>query len=205
MVNLYCSHFSRRAPSRPGRGLTLHWWSANRTSQLALVDPETEKVLVKLPTGGGPHEVAVSPDGRTAYVSDFGRFSVYPPGDATHNQAGHTITVVDVVSRKVKATFDLGTYTGPHGLAISHHGKYVWVTSETPQSVLLLDSHTGKIPHAWKTNQQRSHMVVVMPNETKLYVANTVSGSVSVIDRILTHSGERVTDKARDSLLLFVA
>ena len=28
--------------------------------QLALVDPATEKVLVKLPTGRGPHEVAVS-------------------------------------------------------------------------------------------------------------------------------------------------
>src|ERR1700681_1369173 len=67
--------------------------------QLALVDPETEKVLVRLPTGRGPHEVAVSPDSRTAYVSNFGRFSVYLPGDTTHDQAGNTITVVDVVSR----------------------------------------------------------------------------------------------------------
>src|SRR5690348_10501533 len=61
--------------------------------QLALVDPATEKVLVKLPTGVGPHEVAVSPDGRTAYVSNFGRYSVYPPGDTAHDKAGHTITV----------------------------------------------------------------------------------------------------------------
>lgn len=46
--------------------------------RLVLVDPVTEKVLVKLPTGLGPHEVAVSPDGRTAYVSNFGRYGVYP-------------------------------------------------------------------------------------------------------------------------------
>jgi YVTN family beta-propeller protein len=151
--------------------------------QLALVDPATEKVLVKLPTGRGPHEVALSPDGRTAYVSNFGRYSVYPAGDTAHDKAGDTITVVDLVDRKVKTTFDLGTHTGPHGMVASHDGKILWVTSETPQSVLELDSATGKILHAWNTNQVRSHMIVVTPDEKKFYVTNTVSGSVSVIDR----------------------
>jgi YVTN family beta-propeller protein len=151
--------------------------------QLALVDPATETVLVKLSTGLGPHEVAVSPDGRTAYVSNFGRYSVYPPGDTAHDKAGHTITVVDLVDRKVTATFDLGTHTGPHGMIVSHDGKLVWATTETPQAVLELDSATGKILHAWNTTQERSHMIVVTPNETKFYVTNTVSGSVSVIDR----------------------
>jgi YVTN family beta-propeller protein len=151
--------------------------------QLALVDPSTEKILVKLPTGLGPHEVAVSPDGRTAYVSNFGRYSVYSAGDTAHDKAGNTITVIDLVDRKVKATFDLGTHTGPHGMVVSHDGKLVWVTTETPQAVLELDSGTGKILHAWNTTQDRSHMIVATPTETKFYVTNTVSGSVSVIDR----------------------
>jgi YVTN family beta-propeller protein len=151
--------------------------------QLALVDPATEKVLVKLPTGLGPHEVAVSPDGRTAYVSNFGRYSVYPAGDTAHDKAGNTITVIDLVDRKVKTTFDLGTHTGPHGMTVSHDGKLVWATTETPQAVLELDSASGKILHVWNTTQERSHMIVATPNETKFYVTNTVSGSVSVIDR----------------------
>ena len=151
--------------------------------QLAVVDPATQKVVLKLPTGLGPHEVAVSPDGRTAYVSNFGRYSVYPAGDTEHDKAGHTITVIDLVDRKVKTTFDLGTHTGPHGMTVSHDGKLVWVTTETPQAVLELDSATGKILHVWNTNQERSHMIVATPNETKFYVTNTVSGSVSVIDR----------------------
>lgn len=151
--------------------------------QLALVDPVAGKVLVKLPTGLGPHEVAVSPDGRSAYVSNFGRYSVYPAGDTEHDKAGHTITVVDLVDRKVKATFDLGTHTGPHGMAVSHDGKLVWVTTETPQAVLELESATGKILHVWNTAQDRSHMIVATPNEAKFYVTNTVSGSVSVIER----------------------
>ncbi len=151
--------------------------------QMALVDPGTEKVLAKLPTGLGPHEVAISPDGRTVYVSNFGRYSVYPAGDTLHDKAGNTITVVDLLERKVKATFDLGTHTGPHGMIVSHDGKILWVTTETPQAVLELDSATGKIQHVWNTTQQRSHMIVTTPSESKFYVTNTVSGTVAVIDR----------------------
>ncbi|HXP79879.1 MAG TPA: YncE family protein, partial [Verrucomicrobiae bacterium] len=151
--------------------------------QLALVDPATEKVLVKLPTGRGPHEVAVSPDGRFAYVSNFGRYSVYPAGDTEHDKASNSITVIDLVDRKVKTTFDLGTHTGPHGMTVSHDGKLVWVTTETPQAILELDSATGKIQHVWNTTQERSHMIVATPKETKFYVTNTVSGTVSMVDR----------------------
>ena len=138
---------------------------------------------MKLPTGRGPHEVAVSPDGRFAYVSNFGRYSVYPAGDTQHDKASNSITVIDLADRKVKATFDLGTHTGPHGMIVSHDGKLVWVTTETPQAVLELDSATGKIQHVWNTTQERSHMIVATPKETKFYVTNTVSGTVSMIDR----------------------
>ncbi|HLJ22626.1 MAG TPA: beta-propeller fold lactonase family protein [Candidatus Acidoferrales bacterium] len=151
--------------------------------QLALVDPATEKVLMRLPTGRGPHEVAISPDGRTAYVSNFGRYSVYPAGDTDHDKASNTITAIDLVERKVKNTFDLGTHTGPHGMIVSHDGKIMWVTTETPQAVLELDSSSGKILHVWNTTQQRSHMIVTTPQESKFYVTNTVSGTVTVIDR----------------------
>lgn len=148
-----------------------------------LIDPATGTVLARLPTGHGAHEVVVSPDGRTAYVSNFGPFGHYPPGDETHKQPGNTITVIDVVNRVVKATWDLGTHTGPHGSLVSHDGKSVFVTTETPQSVLELDAATGKILHVWPTNQQRTHLIVTTPDEKKSYTTNTISGSVSVIDR----------------------
>lgn len=151
--------------------------------QLELLDPATDKLLMKLPTGLGPHEVAVSPDGRTAYVSNFGRYSVYPAGDTMHDKAGNTITAIDLVDRKVKSTWDLGTHTGPHGMILSHDGKLMWATTETPQAVLELDAASGKILHVWNTNQVRSHMIVDTLDEKKFYVTNTVSGSVSVIDK----------------------
>ncbi len=149
----------------------------------SLIDPESGKTITKLPVGRGPHELIVSPDGRTAYVSNFGRYGICPAGDTLCQTAGNTITVLDLAGRKVKGTYDYGTNTGQHGSVISRDGKYVWVTSETPQSLLEIDTSTGKIVNQWRTNQDRSHLVVVTADEKKFYVSNTVSGSVSVIDR----------------------
>jgi len=151
--------------------------------EAALVDPSTYAVLTKLPTGKGPHEVAVSPDGRFAYVANYGSFAVFREGERPQMQPGTSITVLDLKERKVKTTFDLGEYRQPHGIEVSRDGRRVWVTCEGSQAVVELDAASGKILKAWKTDQRVSHMVVPTQDEKKLYVANIGSGSVTVIDR----------------------
>ena len=44
----------------------------------SFLDEATGRVVATLPTGTGPHEVAVSPDGRTAVACNYGRRD--PPG-----------------------------------------------------------------------------------------------------------------------------
>jgi YVTN family beta-propeller protein len=147
------------------------------------VDAAGGQVLAKLPTGQGPHEVAISPDGRTAYIPNYGPSAVNPPGDQTRTRLGNTITVIDVAQRAVKARFDLGTHAGLHDALVSRDGKYVWVTTETPMALMELDAVAGKLLHLWPTRQERVHMVVSAPDEKKFYLTNTVSGSVSVLER----------------------
>jgi YVTN family beta-propeller protein len=149
----------------------------------SLIDPATGATIVKLPVGRGPHELALSPDGRTAYVANFGRFGVFPAGDTMHTVAGNTMTVIDVVGRKVKTTYDFGTHTGEHGVAVSRDGAHIWVTSETPNALMDVDAATGRIDRVWPTQQERTHLVVPAPGDKTFYITNTVSGSVSVIDR----------------------
>ena len=149
----------------------------------SLIDPATGATLVKLPVGRGPHELAVSPDGRTAYVANFGRFGVFPAGDTMHTVAGNTMTVLDLVGRTVRTTYDFGTHTGEHGVAVSRDGAHVWVTSETPNALMDVDAATGRVNNLWPTQQQRTHLVVPSPDDKTFYITNTVSGSVSVIDR----------------------
>ncbi len=151
--------------------------------EAALVDPATYEVLARLPTGKGPHEAAASPDGRYVFVSNYGSFAVFREGERPQMQPGTTLTVIDLKERKVKATFDLGDYKQPHGIHVSRDSSRVWVTCEGTKAVLELDAATGKILKTWETSQDVSHMVVATPDETKLYVANIGSGSVTVIDR----------------------
>lgn len=149
--------------------------------EAALVDPASRKVVAKLPTGLGPHEVAVSPDGRRAYVANYGAYNVFREG--SKSGPGNSITVLDLEARRVAATWDLGAYTQPHGIVVSRDGSAIWVTTEGARSVLEVDATTGEVRKVWKTDQEVSHMVAPTPDETKLYVANIGSGSVTVIDR----------------------
>src|SRR5207249_910838 len=71
---------------------------------LAIVDPETLKVLARVPSGPDPHEVVASSDGRLAFISNYG------------GGAYNTISVIDVVAQKALPAVDLGPLRGPHGL-----------------------------------------------------------------------------------------
>ncbi len=151
--------------------------------EAVLVDPATYASLGRVSTGLGPHEAATSPDGRYAYVANYGSFAVFREGEQPRMQPGNSITVVDLKERKVKGHYALGEYTRPHGIWVSRDGKLLWVTTEGAQAVLELEASTGKILQSWKTGQNVSHMVVPTPDEKKLYVANIASGSVTVIER----------------------
>ena len=134
-------------------------------SQVVLVESATYKTLATLETGKNPHEVRVSPDHRHAYVA-----------------AGNTITAVDLKKRQVRAKFDLGTYSA-HDIRVSRDGKRIWAACARAQTILELDSDTGKILKTYPTNQEGAWFVEITPDERKLYTPNLEGKSVSVIDR----------------------
>src|SRR5262244_345004 len=71
-----------------------------------LVDAESGRRLATLPTGEGPHEVAVSHDGRRAVVSNYG----------VRGKPGSSLTLVDVEKLDTIRTIDLRDYQRPHGI-----------------------------------------------------------------------------------------
>lgn len=149
---------------------------------VSLLDLATQEIKATLPTGDGPHEVAVSPDGKTAVVSNYGD---------TQNP-GKTLTVIDVPGKKVVRTIDLGSYSRPHGIAWLQ-GDDVAVTVEASKALLVVSTTEGKVKHAIATDQVGSHMVAVSPKHRRAFTANIGSGSTTVVD--LT-SHKRITDVA---------
>ena len=139
---------------------------------LSMLDLETGSVVAVLPTGSGPHEVVVSPDGTTAVISNYG------PGE----QPGNSLTVIDVADAAVVSTIDLGDYRHPHGLAWLPDNRRILVTAEDNRALLLVDVTQGAVERVIKTDAAVSHMVAIDPAARYAYVANIGSGSVSVID-----------------------
>ncbi len=137
---------------------------------VSLVDLDTGEVRATLPTGQGPHEVAVSPDGRRALITDYGA-----------REPGSTLTLIDIPEARVVKTIDLGQYRRPHGVAWLDEGRAV-VTAEDNQALLTVDVAAGEVAAAVSTGQQVSHMVAVTPDGSRAFVANIGSGSITAID-----------------------
>ncbi|HEX8723538.1 MAG TPA: cytochrome D1 domain-containing protein [Pyrinomonadaceae bacterium] len=136
---------------------------------LALVDPATMQVVARVPTGEGPHEVVVSADGRTAYVSNYGA-----------EKPGNSLSVIDLAARKEVRRVDLGPLWRPHGLA-ERAGK-VYFTAEVSRVVARYDPAADRVDWLAGTGQNVTHMLVFHPTRAVIYTANILSDTVSVLE-----------------------
>lgn len=138
---------------------------------VSLIDLASGQVVATLPTGEGPHEVAVSPDGKHALVANYG----------TGPRPGSTLTLVDVPAARVAKTIDLGEHRRPHGLTWLD-GRRALVTAEAGKALLEVDAEAGKVLRAIATGQEVSHMVAAAKDGRRAFVANIGSGSMTAID-----------------------
>ena len=137
-----------------------------------VLDAATGRVLATLPTGEGPHEVAISRDGRWAAVSNYG----------VRGKPGSSITVIDVARHAVDRTIDLHEYQRPHGMAFLPGDSLLAVTSEASKAVLLVDFRSGRVTRTLPTNARASHMVAMSANGERLATANIADGTIALIE-----------------------
>ncbi len=173
---------------------------------LGIVDPHAGEQLAAVPEGGiTGHEVAASPDGRTAYVPIYGNSGVGKPGTD-----GHNMVVIDVHDRKVVGNVDFGKGVRPHCPIYNTKDGMLYVTTELNESVSIIDPHTLKIVGEVPTGQKESHMLAITHDGLRAYTANVGPGTVSVLDlknrktlAIIPISGEtqRISVSADDSMV----
>ncbi len=145
---------------------------------LSIIDPVTAEVLAAVPVGGVTgHEVAVSPDGRTAFVPIYGNSGVGKPGTD-----GTTMAVVDVDAHKVRQTVDFGHGVRPHRPVYDAKRNVLYVTTELDKSVSVVDPKSLKVVGSIPTGQSESHMLVLSHDGHHGYTANVGPGTVSVLD-----------------------
>lgn len=147
---------------------------------LSLVDPVSAKqvaVIEENVPGQWVHEVAASPDGRTAFAPVYGNSGVGKPGID-----GSKMLVIDIASHKIAGTVDFGRGVRPHCVVYDRNSGLLYVTTEIAQAITIVDPRTLKIVGTVPTGQPESHMLAISHDGKRGYTSNVGPGSVSVLD-----------------------
>jgi DNA-binding beta-propeller fold protein YncE len=104
-------------------------------------DPSRQTVIR---VGDKPHEIEIAPDGRIAYVSNFGLL------EANHKVGtpGTTISVVDLRSLKERTRFKLPVgFTAPHGLKLRppKYKELFTNAEEGSRGMVVFDAESGAV------------------------------------------------------------
>jgi DNA-binding beta-propeller fold protein YncE len=171
------SHSRAQARSRAKTGSVL--LVANQGDRtLSIINPATVKQIAAVPEGGiTGHEVAASPDGRTAYVPIYGDSGVGKPGSD-----GRNMVVIDIATRKVIGNVDFGHGVRPHCVIYDPNSDLLYVTTELDQTVTAVDPHSLKVVGTIPTTQAESHMLAISHDGRRGYTANVGPGTVSMLD-----------------------
>lgn len=135
---------------------------------VTFVDIQSRSIIKNLPTGKGPHELAMTKDGKWAVSTDY--------------VGGNSLTVFDVENAKVSRTISLKDYPRPHGILFFNDQEHVAVSSEGSDTAVVVNIHSGDIVNAIDTAQKGSHMVAVPEASDVIYTTNMQDDTVSVLD-----------------------
>jgi YVTN family beta-propeller protein len=150
--------------------------------KLAIVDPASLKVVGRVPSGGAPHEVVASEDGKFAYISNY-----------ASQQLGQlkTLGVVDLTAQKAMPPVGLGALRAPHGLAFAD-GK-VYFTAEANKVIGRYDPASNQVDWILGTGQNVTHMIVLSKDLKTIFTSNIGSDTICVIEPGSGRSGWNVT------------
>lgn len=135
----------------------------------------TGKLVKEVPVGGHPHELAFSPDGRYVYATDNGMMWMTESGPG-----GNTVSIVDTGTMSLAGKIDLGGFRRPHGIDVEPGSGDVFVTTELPSRLLLLDPRARKVVKDYDVKGKAPHLVKLASGWA--YTSNTDSGTVSAVN-----------------------
>ena len=138
--------------------------------RLVIIDPETLEIVARIPAGGNLHELAT--DGRYVYLGS--------------NLPG--ITVVDVMEQKRIEPIDISAFGDRH--AITFAGTHLYIGHETQRLISRYDPATKKFDEVIGL-PGGSHLLIVTPDEQRIFTASSNGSIIAIIDRVTNGRGQK--------------
>jgi YVTN family beta-propeller protein len=176
-------------------------------SEITIIDPTRAMVIDRMPLHriAGVFHAAISKDGRLGVVAELHPKNLVPLAHVEHGWAfADTITVFGAdVDAPVEVPLDeLERYASrPFAVVISPDKSHIYVTSSGSEMVTVIETqrllgyiHTHHGPHAQDLSASANYVsvrilvghdprgLVLSPDGRKLYVANRLDDSISIIE-----------------------
>lgn len=147
---------------------------ANKSGDsISFIDLDRDREVARVAVGRAPHELAVSPDGRTILVGEYGPESAH----------GRTVAILDLVSASVVGRIDVGADSRPHSIAFLPGGDRAVVTLQDSDTLAILDLASRTVVRTIPTGGRESHMVRLSPDGRRAYVTSRLEeGTLSILD-----------------------
>lgn len=152
-------------------------------NSVSFIDVASKTIITTLPTGQGPHELVLSPNGRWAVSTNF--------------VGGNSLTVFNVQEQTVARTIALPTLPGPHGIRFLQDSTHVIFTSGKGQAVGIVNIESAALIKRIETGQNTTHMLTLNGDESEAYSTNIRSDSISVLS---LSAGKKIKDIATQQM-----
>ena len=177
------------------------------SGDVSMIDTASNTVVGDpIVVGGFPSSIAITPDGKHAYVTNFNSsvsviatatntvvatiaVGFFPNGiaitpDGKHayvtNGGSNDISVIDTTSNTVSTTITFPVGSVLVDVAIAPDGKHAYVT--TGSGVSVIDTASNTVVDMIVAVDPGGHEIAITPDGKRAYMTNFNSSSVSVID-----------------------
>jgi DNA-binding beta-propeller fold protein YncE len=138
--------------------------------QMWVLDYKTLDLVTKIPVGEDPHEIELSADGSTAYVSN-----------AVIAGTGHIINIIDLKKLEPVRDIDTRPFYVPHGMV--YHNDTLWYTAQGSKAIVAYDIKQEKPVQVLGTGQDFTHLIRMTADGTTFYASNVESGTISIYEK----------------------
>lgn len=137
--------------------------------KMRVLDYKTLDSITSIPVGEDPHEIELSSDQHTAFISN-----------AVTVGTGHIINVINLQTLQPIKDIDTKPFYVPHGMAF--RADTLWFTAQGSKCVVLYSLTENKPVKVLGTGQDFTHLIYLVPNQHRFYTTNVESGTVSIYD-----------------------
>jgi DNA-binding beta-propeller fold protein YncE len=151
--------------------------TAKSANKIQWFDAGSLEHLGDLDMPASTHELIRSPDGSKVYASVYGG-GIF----GKNNDPDRRIAVIDLASKSLERTVDVGANIAPHSVMIDALGT-LWSTAELGNAVLAIDPENGQVDRIGIGGSP--HWIAVSHATGKLFASFKTKEAVGVVDTAL--------------------